>query len=147
MLLHELKSNIGARKRKKRVGRGNSSGKGTFSSRGCKGQNARSGGGVRPGFEGGQTPLYKRIPKMKGFNNRFKKEYQIVNLDQLNKLSEEKVNFEVMLKHNLIKAKPALVKVLSKGEYSQKAEVSAHSFSKTAQEKIESSGGKTLIIS
>ncbi|SHM85459.1 LSU ribosomal protein L15P [Caldanaerovirga acetigignens] len=146
MRLHDLKPAKGSRKRPKRVGRGIGSGHGKTSTRGHKGQNARSGGGVRPGFEGGQMPLIRRIPK-RGFTNKFKKEYAIVNVKDLNVFEENtKVTPELLKEKGLIKQIKDGVKILGDGELNVKLEVVAHAFSSSAKEKIEAAGGKAEVI-
>ena len=147
MQLHELKSNEGARRGRKRVGRGTSSGHGKTSTRGHKGQWARSGGGVRPGFEGGQTPLFKRLPK-RGFTNaRFSKSFAIVNLSQLNELPEGTVvTPELLLERRLVRELLDGVKVLGKGDLTVKLTVQAHAYSGSAKEKIEAAGGTAEVI-
>lgn len=146
MQIHEL-SSPGARRSKKRVGRGTSSGMGKTSTRGHKGQWARSGGGVRPGFEGGQTPFFKRLPKRGFTNDRFAKEYAIVNLEQLNELPEGTVvTPEVLLEHRLIRKLLDGVKVLGSGELTVKLSVKANAFSGAAKEKIEAAGGTVEVI-
>jgi large subunit ribosomal protein L15 len=145
--LHELKSNPGSRKSRKRVGRGTSSGMGKTSTRGHKGQWARSGGGVRPGFEGGQNPLFKRLPK-RGFTNaRFKKNFSIVNLESLNAFADGTVvTPELLLEHRIVRELLDGVKVLGSGDITVKVTVQAHSFSATAKEKIEAAGGTAEVI-
>ncbi|ADL06928.1 50S ribosomal protein L15 [Thermosediminibacter oceani] len=146
MRLHDLKPAEGSRKRPKRVGRGIGSGHGKTSTRGHKGQNARSGGGVRPGFEGGQMPLYRRLPK-RGFTNIFKKEYAIVNVKDLNVFEENtRVTPELLVEKGLIKQVKDGVKILGDGELKVKLEVVAHAFSGSAKEKIEAAGGKAEVI-
>ncbi len=146
MKLHELKSPQGAKKKAKRVGRGMSSGHGKTAGRGHKGQKARSGGGVRPGFEGGQMPLQRRIPK-RGFTNIFKKEYSLVNLERLNMFEEGTlVNPELLVQAGIIKKAGEQVKVLGDGEISKALTVRAHKFSKTAAERIQAAGGKAEVI-
>lgn len=147
MQLHELKGNEGARRGRKRVGRGTSSGHGKTSTRGHKGQWARSGGGVRPGFEGGQTPLFKRLPK-RGFTNaRFTKTFAIVNLADLNELPEGTVvTPELLLERRIVREQLDGIKVLGKGDLSVKLTVQAHAYSATAKEKIEAAGGTAEVI-
>lgn len=141
--LSKLKPPKGSRKSKKRVGRGPGSGMGTYSTRGLKGQNSRSGGGVREGFEGGQTPLIKRIPK-KGFNRVRSYKIFIVNVDELNKFkSGEEITLEKLRQFKL-SGKKDKVKVLGSGDINKKLTVHAHYFSKSAQEKIEKAGGKIV---
>ena len=145
MNLNELKPVEGARHSKKRVGRGTGSGLGKTSTRGHKGQNARSGGGVRPAFEGGQTPLFKRIPK-RGFTNINRKEYEIVNLEALNCFDEgAKVTPEKLIKAGLIK-EGKNIKVLGNGKLEKNLTVSAHKFSKSAEKGIVEAGGKIEVI-
>lgn len=146
MTLHELKPNSGATHYKKRVGRGTSSGTGKTSGRGQKGQNSRSGGGVRLGFEGGQTPLFKRLPK-KGFTNPFRKEYAIVNLDTLNGYEADSVvTPEVLLNDGVISKQLNGVKILGKGNLEVKLTVKAHKFSASAKKAIEDAGGSVEVI-
>ena len=147
MKLHELRPNDGATKAKKRLGRGTASGTGKTSGKGHKGQNARSGGGVRPGFEGGQLPLFRRLPK-RGFSNAmFKKEYATINVSDLNKFEDGAVVTPELLKEmGLLKKQLAGVKVLGNGNLDKKITVKANNFSKSAVEKIESKGGKAEVI-
>ena len=146
MKIHELQPAEGSRQSRKRVGRGVGSGMGKTSTRGHKGQNARSGGGVRPGFEGGQNPLYRRLPK-RGFNNPFRKEYAIVNLEQLNKFEDgAEVTPEILINAGIIKNPLAGIKVLGDGELTVKISVKANKFSKSAVEKITAAGGSTEVI-
>nr|WP_298878151.1 50S ribosomal protein L15 [uncultured Mogibacterium sp.] len=146
MRLHELKAAEGATKARKRRGRGQGTGLGTTGGRGMNGQNSRSGGGVRLGFEGGQMPLYRRIPK-RGFNNRFAKEYAEVNVADLNRFEDGTVvDFDLMLQSGLVKQVKDGVKVLGNGELEKKLTVKAEKFSKSAAEKIEKAGGKAEVI-
>jgi len=147
MKLHELKPNEKAFKERKRVGRGPGSGLGKTSGKGHKGQNARSGGGVRPGFEGGQTPLFRRLPK-RGFSNAlFKTEYSVINLSDLNKFEDGAVVTPELLKEmGIIKKQLSGVKVLGNGTIERKLTVKAQRFSQTAIEKIEKIGGKAEVI-
>lgn len=146
MRLHELKAAEGATKVRKRRGRGQGTGLGTTGGRGMNGQNSRSGGGVRLGFEGGQMPLYRRIPK-RGFNNRFAKEYAEVNIADLNRFEDGTVvDFDLMLQSGLVKQVKDGVKVLGNGELEKKLTVKAEKFSKSAAEKIEKAGGKAEVI-
>lgn len=146
MKLHELQYTEGARKTRKRVGRGTSSGTGKTAGRGQKGQGARSGGGKKPGFEGGQTPLFMRLPK-RGFTNINKLEYAIVNLDQLNTFEAGAVVCPKALKEaGLIKKELDGVKVLGNGTLEKAITVKAHKFSKSALAAIEAAGGKTEVI-
>jgi large subunit ribosomal protein L15 len=130
-------------KKRKRVGRGMSSGCGKTSSRGMNGQRARSGSVKRPWFEGGQMPLYRRVPK-RGFNNYFKKYFQLVNVSSLEKLSESEINAEVLLKNGLISELSEPVKILGNGEIKKAVNVIAEKFSKSAKSKIEKAGGKII---
>jgi len=145
-MLNQLRVPRGSKKRPKRVGRGRSSGHGKTSTRGHKGQKARSGGGVRPGFEGGQMPLSRRLPK-RGFTNIFRKEYTILNvgdLEQRFKVGDE-ITPEVLVKNSLIRKRDR-IKILGKGKLTKGLKVSAHAFSKKAQEKIKEAGGKIEVI-
>lgn len=147
MKLNELKYNDGSKKDIKRLGRGSSSGTGKTSGKGHKGQNARSGGGVRVGFEGGQLPLYRRLPK-RGFSNAmFKKEYAVINVSDLNRFEEgTEVTAELLKELGIIKKELSGIKVLGNGEISKKLTVRAHKFSKIAKEKIEAKGGKAEVM-
>jgi len=146
MKLHELKPNEGSRKNRKRVGRGMASGHGKTSGKGHKGQNARTGGGVRPGFEGGQTPLFQRLPK-RGFTNINRKEYTIVNLDKLNQFEDgTEITPEVLLDKGIIRKSKSSVKVLGNGTVDKKLTVKAHKFSSAAKEAIEAAGGTVEVI-
>ncbi len=147
MKLHELKKNEGATFAKKRVGRGPGSGLGKTSGKGHKGQNARSGGGVSPIFEGGQLPLYRRLPK-RGFSNaKFKVRYAAINVGDLNKFEEGTVVTPQLLKETgMIKKQLDGVKVLGNGELTKKITIQAQRFSSSALEKIEKSGSKAEVI-
>ncbi len=146
MKLHEIQAPPGANKRTKRVGRGPGSGHGKTSTRGHKGQKARSGGGVRPGFEGGQMPLQRRLPK-RGFTNIFKKEYAIVNIQDLNIFDDgTEVTIELLQDVGMIKGVKDGVKILGNGELEKQLTVKAHRFSKQAEEKISARGGKAEVI-
>ncbi|HAA08689.1 MAG: 50S ribosomal protein L15 [Syntrophomonadaceae bacterium] len=146
MKLHEIQAPPGANKRTKRVGRGPGSGHGKTSTRGHKGQKARSGGGVRPGFEGGQMPLQRRLPK-RGFTNIFKKEYAIVNVQDLNVFDDgTEVTVELLKDAGMVKGVKDGVKVLGNGELEKKLTVKAHRFSRQAEEKIVARGGKAEVI-
>lgn len=142
MKLNELKPVAGARHAKKRVGRGVGSGMGKTATRGHKGQNARSGGGVRPAFEGGQTPLFKRLPK-RGFTNISRKEYAVVNLGDINEKFEANALVDVVALKNagLVKKEYEGVKVLGNGELNKALTIKAAKFSKSALEKISQAGG------
>ena len=141
MEIHELKPPKGSRKKRKRVGRGGGSGWGKTSGRGTKGQNSRSGGGVSVGFEGGQMPLQRRIPK-RGFTNIFKKQYEIINIKDLMRFdSGETVDTDTLIKSGLIK-KAMAVKLLANGDISYPINIIVNNVSRAAKEKIESAGGK-----
>jgi large subunit ribosomal protein L15 len=140
-----LKANPGARKRKTRVGRGRGSGLGKTSGRGQKGQKARSGGGVRPGFEGGQMPLTRRLPK-RGFKNPFRVEYQVVNVGQLNMFpAGTEVTVDLLREKRLVRRRMP-VKVLGEGDLDRALTVRVQAFSKSAIEKIEAVSGKTEVV-
>lgn len=147
MKLHELSPAPGSTKEVKRVGRGHGSGNGKTAGKGHKGQNSRSGGGVRIGFEGGQMPLARRIPK-RGFNNKmFAINYAEVNLSSLNKFKDDTVvDAELLLAAGVIKKVEDGVKVLGNGEITSKLTVKATAFSQSAKEKIEKAGGKAEVI-
>ncbi|WP_077324026.1 50S ribosomal protein L15 [Virgibacillus siamensis] len=146
MKLHELKASEGTRKKRNRVGRGMSSGNGKTSGRGHKGQKARSGGNTRVGFEGGQMPLFQRLPK-RGFTNIHRKEFAIVNLDALNRFDEgTEVTPELLLEEGVVSKLKAGVKVLGKGAVEKNLTVKAHKFSASAREAIEAAGGKAEVI-
>jgi large subunit ribosomal protein L15 len=146
MKLHELKPAEGSRQERKRKGRGIGSGNGKTAGKGHKGQNARSGGGVRPGFEGGQTPLARRLPK-RGFTNINRKEYAVVNLDALNQFEDgTEVTPELLIETGLVKKELAGVKILANGNLEKKLTVKAHKFSSAAQEAIQAAGGQTEVI-
>ncbi len=139
--LSNLSPSPGSRKQRKRLGRGHGSGHGKTSGRGHKGFKSRSGSGIKPGFEGGQMPIQRRLPK-RGFNNIFRTEYAIVNVRDLQKMrSGSKVNRESLLKNGLIKASDTMVKILGDGELTKKFTVDVDKVSKSAQQKIESAGG------
>lgn len=144
--LHKLRPAPGARKKRKRVGRGIGSGKGKNSGRGTNGQNSRSGGGVRPGFEGGQMPLYRRLPKF-GFSNPRRREYSIINVADLNRFDDgEEITVERMIEAGLVKNIRDGVKVLGNGQLEVPLTVWAHQFSRTAREKIELAGGRAEVV-
>jgi large subunit ribosomal protein L15 len=146
MKLHELKPAEGSRQERKRLGRGIGSGQGKTAGKGTKGQNARSGGGVRLGFEGGQTPLFRRLPK-RGFTNINRKEYAIVNLDALNRFEEgTEVTPELLIETGVVSNEKAGIKILAKGNVEKKLTVKAHKFSSAAQEAIKAAGGTTEVI-
>ncbi len=146
MKLHELKPAVGSRTPRRRVGRGLGSGMGKTSTRGHKGQWSRTGGGVRPGFEGGQMPITRRMPKV-GFTNIFKKEFSLVNVKFLDCFEAgTEVTPELMYQEGLVKKLQLPVKVLGDGELTKALTVKAHKFSASAAEKIEKAGGKAEVI-
>ena len=146
MKLHELKPVPGSRKSHKRVGRGIAAGQGKTAGRGTKGQKARAGGGVRPGFEGGQNPLYRRLPK-RGFTNPNRKEYAVINVEDLNRFEEGTVVTPELLKEKgVVKNLKDGLKVLGDGDLTVKLTVKAHKFSRTAAEKIAAAGGATEVL-
>ena len=147
MKLHTMSPNVGATKTRKRVGRGVGSGLGKTSGKGHKGQNSRSGGGVRPGFEGGQLPLFRRLPK-RGFSNaKFKTRYATINLSDLNKFEDGAVITPELLKEmGLIKNQLDGIKVLGNGTLEKKLTIKAHKFSSKAQSAIEGLGGKIEVM-
>lgn len=146
MKLHELSPSEGSKKKNFRVGRGHGSGNGKTAGRGHKGQNARSGGGVRPGFEGGQMPIYRRLPK-RGFTNIFAKEYVAINVEALNKLENgSEVTAEVLKANGIISKICDGVVILGRGELEKSLTVKAKRFSKTAAEKIVAAGGKYEVV-
>ena len=141
--LHEISLTSGAKSTRKRVGRGNGSGKGTYSGRGLKGQKQRE--SIKPLFEGGQTPLIKKLPHMRGFNNLFKISYIPVNLDVLNSFDDgSEINIQSLVDKKVLRNRKSLVKVLGRGNLSKKLVVSAHSFSVSAEKKIKKAGGEVI---
>jgi large subunit ribosomal protein L15 len=147
MKLEDLKPAQGATKKSKRVGRGYGSGSGKTSGKGHKGQKARSGGVKGAGFEGGQMPLQRRLPK-RGFTNIFRKEFTIINLSDLEKVagSDDPITPEILMRNGVIKNMKLGVKVLGMGELKTKMTIRAHKFSKTALDKIQAAGGKAEVI-
>jgi large subunit ribosomal protein L15 len=143
--LHNLKAPYKANRRKKILGRGSSSGHGKTSTRGSKGQTSRSGRDFYLGFEGGQSPLIRKVPK-RGFTSKFKKEYQIVNLQELNKIKALTIDPALLEEKGLIKDRHRLVKILGKGQMKNPVTVCAHAFSRTAQEAIKNAGGKVELV-
>jgi large subunit ribosomal protein L15 len=140
---NELSPAPGSKKDRKRVGRGDSSGHGTYSGRGQKGQKARAGGKMRPGFEGGQLPLIKRLPKKRGFFNLFRTEYSVVNLSSLNAFEAgSEITLQSLRNAGLVKSTRKPLKVLAGGELNRALTVKAHKFSAAAKTKIENAGGK-----
>ena len=146
MKLHEMKYTEGARRNSKRIGRGQGSGHGKTAGKGNKGQNARSGGGVALGFEGGQTAIWRRLPK-RGFTNFTRKEYSIVNVELLNRFEEgTEVTPELLKQAGLVRKELDGIKILGVGELQKKLTVKANKFSKSAVEAIEKAGGKAEVI-
>ena len=146
MRIHELKKPEGSTKAPKRIGRGQGTGQGTTAGRGMNGQNSRSGGGVRLGFEGGQMPLYRRLPK-RGFHNKWAKEYEIVNVEELNVFAAGTEVTQALLEEaGIVKQVKDGVKILGEGSLNVALTVKAEKFSKTAVEKIEAAGGKVEVI-
>jgi large subunit ribosomal protein L15 len=146
MKLNELKPAEGSRKAEVRVGRGTGSGRGKTSCRGHKGQNARSGGGVRPGFEGGQMPIYRRLPK-RGFKNIWAKQYAEVNVETLNRFDDgAEVDAVALVESGILKNVYDGIRILGSGELTKKLTVRAQGFTKSAVQKIEAAGGKTEVI-
>lgn len=147
MKLHDLKGARGARTDRKRVGRGVGSGSGKTAGRGTKGQLSRSGGRTRPGFEGGQNPIYQRMPYKRGFKNPFKKEFETVNLRKIVEFDmESPVTPESLFERGVTKSLDTPVKILGSGEVSSALTIRAHKFTKSAQEKIEAAGGTAEVI-
>ena len=146
MKVHDLKPAAGSRKAPKRVARGIGGKGGKTAGRGTKGQNSRSGSGVKPGFEGGQTPLHRRTPKAKGFNNPFRVEYHVVNLDTLEAFDAGNEVTPATLRAKGLVAKQGLVKVLGRGELTKALTVKAHGCSASARQAIESAGGSVEIV-
>lgn len=146
MNLYELSPAIGSKKVAKRIGRGHGSGQGKTAGKGHKGQKARSGGGVRPGFEGGQMPLHRRIPK-RGFNNIFAKKIVAVNVAALNAFEDgAQVDAQALINAGIIKKEYDGIKILSNGKLTKKLNVKANAFSESARQKIEEVGGKAEVI-
>ena len=145
MNLSNLRKPRKATAKRKRVGRGMGSGLGKTSTRGHKGQRSRSGSRMMRGFEGGQMPLHRRLPK-RGFTNIFRTEYEVVNLGRLAEVGEREITPEVLRKAGVVSSRNALVKILGSGEVSAAITVHAHKFSKSAQEKIEKAGGKIQVL-
>lgn len=147
MKLEDLRPSPGSRTSRKRLGRGHGSGHGTTAGKGTKGQKSRSGGKVRPGFEGGQNPIYRRMPYKRGFTNPFKVEYEVVNVGRLAELElESPITPESLYDRGVIRDASALVKILATGEIATAVHVRAHKFSASAREKIEAAGGTAEVI-
>ena len=146
MRLNDLSPENGPRKARKRVGRGVGSGGGKTAGRGSKGQNARSGGGVRPGYEGGQMPIHRRLPK-RGFKNPFKKVFAVINVQDLNRFAAETVVDEIeLVKSGLVKGARDGIKVLGKGDIQVPLTVKVNGTSESARQKIEAAGGKIEVV-
>ena len=146
MKLHELSPSEGSKKKAFRVGRGHGSGNGKTSGKGKKKKKARSGGGVRPGFEGGQMPIYRRLPK-RGFTNIFAKKYTSINVEDLNKFDNgTEITAEVLKENGVIKKINDGIVVLGRGDLNKKVTIKAKRFSKSAEEKISAAGGKAEVI-
>ena len=145
---HTLSSAGSKTRKRKRIGRGDASGNGSYSGKGMKGQKSRSGGGVRPGFEGGQLPLIKRLPSLRGFTNIFKTQYHAVNLDTILKMYPNggDVSPGTLVENGVLKDQKLPLKVLGRGEINVNLKVSAHKFTKSAKEKIETAGGTIQVI-
>ena len=145
---HTLSSAGSKTRKRKRIGRGDASGNGSYSGKGMKGQKSRSGGGVRPGFEGGQLPLIKRLPSLRGFTNIFKTQYNAVNLDTILKMYPNggDVSPGTLVETGVLKDQKLPLKVLGRGEINVNLKVSAHKFTKSAKEKIETAGGTIQVI-
>lgn len=143
MQIHDLAPAPGSRKERKRVGRGNGSGHGSTAGRGDKGQNSRAGGGKGPGFEGGQNPLAMRLPKLPGFKNRWRQEYDVINVSRLDGLfaDGDVVDGESLKAKGVVKSAAAVIKVLGDGEITKKLTVKVDKVSATARVKIEAAGG------
>jgi large subunit ribosomal protein L15 len=143
MMEHLLTPAKGARKRRKRVGRGDSAGQGSYAGRGIKGQKSRSGGGPRPGFEGGQLPMIKALPMKRGFSNIFKTYYSLVKLDVLDQFNAgDRITPELLREQGYLRDRKKPVKILGDGQLSKSLTVAAHKFTRSAREKIEAAGGK-----
>lgn len=145
MNLSHLHPAKGSRKSRKRIGRGPGSGMGKTSGRGTKGQKSISGYSRRKGFEGGQMPLHRRVPK-RGFTNIFKKEYKVINLDRLEKVNKNKITAKELVEAGFIKKESESVKILGRGKISSPKTIFAHKFSDSAKKKIEKAGGKAVLI-
>ena len=145
MKLNTMKPKAGSVRGKKRLGRGNASGHGTFSGRGCKGQGQRKSGNVRPGFEGGQTPLINRLPKLRGFKNPLKIIFQVVNVGNLDVYKDgDEVNIQTLLEKRLVSKRDFPVKILGNGKIARKVVLKVQKVSKAARNKVIAAGGKVL---
>ena len=151
LTLHTIRPTEGSRKKSKRLGRGNASGKGSFCGRGMNGQNSRAGGGVPDWFEGGQTPLFRRMPKLRGFSNaKFQKKFNVVNLSGIQSLVDSwisEITKQTLLDANLISKKSLPVKLLGTGNLTSKVTIHVHAASLTAKTAVEKAGGTLHIIS
>ncbi len=145
-ILSNLKPFEGSTKKAKRIGRGESSGLGKTSGKGTKGQNSRTSGGVRPGFEGGQTPLYRRLPKLRGFTALTEKDYEVVGIGTINKLKLDVVDIEALKSLRIIKKDTKKFKVLATGVLDRKVFINANYFSEKAIELIEKADGKAVVV-
>jgi len=143
--LSNLRAPKNANRNRKRVGRGMGSGHGKTSTRGHKGQGSRSGSSLMRGFEGGQMPLHRRLPK-RGFTNIFRTEYTVLNLSRLEELNESELTLDAFIAKGLLAKRAGLLKILGNGEVTKAITVHAHKFSKSAQEKIEKAGGKAVVV-
>ena len=147
MRLHDLRPSVGSTHSRKRVGRGPGSGRGTTAGRGMNGQKSRAGGGVKVGFEGGQTPLYRRLPQKKGFNNINRKEFVVVNVNELEIFDAgTEITIEMLKKSGLINKTKDGIKLLGNGELTKSLTVKVNKFSKSAEEKIKAAGGTVEVI-
>ena len=143
MMAHEIGRPPGARRARKRIGRGDASGHGTYAGRGMKGQKSRSGRGIRPGFEGGQNPLIKGLPMKRGFTNIFKTEYSLVKVGSLSSFPRDSdISPEVLLENGYLRNLKHPVKILGDGDVGVPLKVTAHKFTRSAREKIEAAGGR-----
>lgn len=146
MLSHSnLKPAKGSRRLKRLLGRGDGSGHGSYSTRGCKGQSSRTGGGTKPGFEGGQTPLIRRLPKIRGFKNPNRTSYQALNVSQLEVCEAGEINTVVLFEKGLLSSKTLPIKLLAEGEVTKKFTITVDAASAAAIEKIEAKGGKVIV--
>ena len=142
MMQHQIKPNAGSRKDRKRIGRGNAAGGGTYAGRGLKGQKSRSGKGVKPGFEGGQNPLIKGLPMIRGFNNKFKIHYSLVSLESLDQLpASDNITPEYLYFAGITRSKKNPIKIVGNGDITKPLNISAHKFTESARKKIEAVGG------
>ena len=147
MMAHEVAPPKGARRKRKRLGRGDASGHGSYSGRGMKGQKSRSGGGIRPGFEGGQLPLIKGLPMKRGFTNIFKKQFHLIKVGELSAFpADSEVTPEALVESGYLRSLKHPVKVLGDGEIAVALQVRAHKFTRSAREKIEAAGGRAEVV-